>query len=124
MSLASIGGMEDYEKSLWLRMIDTDPFRSEGYLMLSRYYGYRGFGIDSHTFAKLAVEKNNYSFMDSVSGELDYAKSLYWTEKYRDAETAVRNLLASGRLGDRDRASAEGFLLMADEDKKNRYRVL
>lgn len=124
MSLASIGGMEDYEKSLWLRMIDTDPFRSEGYLMLSRYYGYRGFGIDSHTFAKLAVEKNSYSFMDSVSGELDYAKSLYWTEKYRDAETAVRNLLASGRLGDRDKASAEDFLLMVGEDKKNRYRVL
>ena len=77
---------DTYEKALWLRMINLLPNRSEGYLMLSKYYYWRQQYEEAFTFAKLAYYKNYYAFdadiLNEIDGDIQYFKTLYFTENY------------------------------------------
>lgn len=105
-------------------MIDTDPFRSEGYLMLSQYYSARGMGTDAHTFANIARVKNNYGFIGRKYGEMVYAKALYGTEKYKESEVLLKKLVSDSGMVHAWKQEAEAFLETVESNKGKRYRVL
>ena len=127
MSLAKIGNMDEYEKSLWLRMVDLDPLRSEGYLMLSLYYAWRGQLRDAYTFARLAYMKGSYGFKDAdtwrINGMIQYAKATYWTENYRESEEMARQILADG-VSEYQEHEITRFLDEINANKEKRYRLL
>lgn len=124
MCLKMLGNMGDCEKSLWLRMIELIPNRSDAYTMLSEYYEGFGMGRDMHTYAKLAYGFFDWRLVDGAHGLLQYAKSLYWTERYFESEVMIDSLVSSGTLSESDQAAAVSFVKMINDNKANRYRVL
>lgn len=127
-AFASIPGMDEFEKSLWLRMVDLFPTRSEGYLMLSKYYMYRGMSQESYTFAKLAYEKNFYKFNEGVlnetDGDIQYIRCLYNTENYLDCEKMAENLIHGKNISNEQFEELSSILEDIEKNKANKKRIL
>lgn len=119
---------DTYEKALWLRMINLLPNRSEGYLMLSKYYYWRQQYEEAFTFAKLAYYKNYYAFdadiLNEIDGDIQYFKTLYFTENYLSCEENLRLLLEESLINERQREEIIKFLDFIEENKNNRVRIL
>lgn len=133
-AIACHGKNDDAEILLWDKMIDLDMNRSEGYLMASKYYIWRNRFSEAYTFAKLAYTLNNYKMIlaDSVSGlyigefdgEIQYLWSMYNTENYLDCLPMAYQLMFKYD-GDIDKLNQiNNFIDIAEDNKKNKYRVL
>lgn len=127
-AMSQLPKTDEHEKSLWLRMIDLLPNRSEGYLMLSKYYFYREIYQDSYTFAKLAYNKNYYKFdkniLGTIDGDIQYAKCLYFTEHYQEVDNILNQIMSETILSKQQLYEVNEFLQYVQNNKKNRYRVL
>jgi hypothetical protein len=121
-----------HESAMWLRMIDTDPSRSEGYLLLSKFYYWREDKTSAYTFAKLAYEKNNYYDLGQFSditkniGEIHYIRCLYNTSYYYDCDNMLYKILNDNRNNYTEMELQEAQELYDNimKDKSKRERVL
>lgn len=121
-----------HESAMWLRMIDTDPSRSEGYLLLSKFYYWRGDKPSAYTYAKLAYEKDNYSDLGEFSdvsrnlGKIHYIRCLYNTSYYYDCDNMLYKILNDNRnnYSEMELQEAQELYDNIMKDKSKRERVL
>lgn len=130
-SIANIGGRDEAELGLWYKMINFDMHRSEGYLMLSRYYEYRGHYCEAYAFAKIAYELNNYGLefindldLTSFDGDFQYIKMLYYTENYLDCLPWLEEMKGKYKLNQYQLENVNGLIDWIKNNDKNKYRVL
>lgn len=127
-SIAKLPGTDIFEKSMWYRMIDLFPNRSEGYLMLAKYYMWREQYQEAYSFARLAYTKNYYRFNDRIlnriDGEITYIKTKYFNENYLECEGQLKHLLETAELYPNQKDEIMNFIVMIQNNKANRYRVL
>jgi hypothetical protein len=133
-AIACHGKNDDAEILLWNKMIDLDMNRSEGYLMASKYYIWRNRFSEAYTFAKLAYELNNYKmvlpeamgglYIGEFDGEMQYIWAMYNTEKYLDCLPMAYNLKQRYGNDEYKLAQINAFIKLAEDNKKNRQRVL
>lgn len=121
-----------HECAMWLRMIDTDPSRSEGYLLLSNFYYCRNDKPSAYTFAKLAYEKNNYGDLGQFSeitrniGEIHYIRCLYETSFYKDCDDMLLYIInhTTDKYTELDKKEAKVLYNQIIENKNKKERVL
>lgn len=133
-AIANHGKNDDAEILLWDKMIDLNMNRSEGYLMASKYYIWRNRLSEAYTFAKLAYELNNYKMVlaDSISnlyigefdGEVQYLWAMYNTENYLDCLPMAYQLKEKYCDDENKITQISHFIEIAENNKKNKYRVL
>lgn len=133
-AVSSHGKAEDAEIMLWNRMIDLNMYRSEGYLMVSKYYLWRNRYSEAYTFAKLAYEINNFNMnlnddvkyleVGEFDGDLQYGWALYYTEKYLDCLDFAENLKVKYKLTDSQTGEVNNFINFIKNNEKNKYRIL
>lgn len=133
-SIARMGHRDEAEIMLWHRLIDLNPNRSEGYLMVSRYYSWRNRFSEAYTFAKLAYETNNYGLtlpeplkylnLSSFDGEMQYVKCLYQTENYLECQPMLENIKSRYKLSEAQVSAIDNFANEIENNKKNKRRVL
>ena len=126
------GYRPSHECAMWLRMIDTDPSRSEGYLLLSKFYFWRGDYPSAYTYAKIAYEKNNYYDLGQFSdinrniGEIHYIRCLYHTSSYYDCDNMLYKILNENKQNytELELKEAQELYDKIINDKSKRERVL
>lgn len=132
--VASMGRRDDAEIMLWNKLIDLNPNKSEGYLMASRYYSWRGRLSEAYTMAKIAYQFNNFrlELPDSLNslkltcfdGDIQYIKCLYQTEFYLDCIPLLEKLKSKYQLSEPQTNEVNGTIEYIKNNEKNRYRVL
>lgn len=133
-AIANHGKNEDAEILLWDKMIELNMNRSEGYLMASRYYNWRRRYSEAYMFAKMAYVNNCYDmnlsksvmseYIGEFDGEMQYLWTLYNTEKYLDC-LPMAYKMKEKYSGDVNKINQiDNFINTAENNKKNRYRVL
>lgn len=131
-AIAVMGQRDDAELGMWNRLVNLDMYRSEGYVMLARYYGWRGRVSEAYMFAKLGYQINNYNLknvdnglrLTPIDGELEYIKALYYTENYLECQPRLEHLLSTHQL-DRDHyVEVSNMLSALNDGKKNKVRIL
>ena len=133
-AVANHGKNDDAEILLWDKMIDLDMNRSEGYLMASRYYLWRNRFSEAYTFAKLAYENNcikmdlpksvNYMNLTEFDVDMQYLRSLYYTEWYMDCLLLSEKIRTKYNLNDNQKNELDYFVNMMKDNKKYIERVL
>lgn len=129
--IARIGKRDAMEKHIWFRLINMCPERSEGYLMLARYYIWRNCRSEAYAFAKLAYEKNNFRqtgvyspIKDENDVFIDYMTAKYWTEQYAECEKEIDIFLKTHNCSPTQIISLKNILNMINTNKPNRKRIL
>lgn len=133
-SIANMGGRDDAEIMLWNKMIDLIPNRSEGYVMASRYYLWRNRFSEAYTMAKLGYQLNSFNMilpddldnlvLNHFDGDMQYIRSLYYTENYLDAIPMLEGLKQKYSLNSNQLYEVEVFMNHILNNEKNKYRVL
>lgn len=133
-SIANHGKADDAEILLWNKMIDLDMNRSEGYLMASKYYLWRGRYSEGYTFAKLAYTNNNikmnlpesvsYLNLTEFDVDMQYIGALYNTENYLDCLPMIHKLYTKYTLDSNQIGQITNFSNMVRNNESNKYRVL
>ena len=131
-ALALMGRRDDAELGVWTKLVNLDMNRSEGYLMLARYYGWRGRFAEAYMFAKLAYELNHFNLinvdddmkLNSFDGEIEYLKSMYNTENYQLCLPWLEKLQYKYQLNYDQFNIINGLREMCINNLKNRIRIL
>lgn len=130
LCISKLGSRDEMEKFLWFKLINMCPERSEGYLMLSRYYMWRGFRTEAYAFAKTAYERNNFNYIGEFSdiynsndAFIAYVKSKYWTDKYGECEDDIKTYMKLHKLNIHQ-SSELWSILKFIENNKNNARVI
>lgn len=130
LSLARLGNRDISELDIWTKLVNLDSSRSEGYLMLSKYYGWRGKASEAYMYAKLAVECNNYGYIgeysdiwNHIDGEIELLINQYYTENYMEVKDKLLALLTRD-LVDYQEDRVRKMLEVIENNQKNIERIL
>ena len=133
-SIANHGKNDDVEILLWNKMIDLDMNRSEGYLMASKFYSWRGRYSEAYMFAKLAYQINNFNMklpdevkyltLNEIDGDIQYIATKYNTNEYLDCLPMAEKLRNTGTLNDNQMNEIDYYINIYKNNKKNKERIL
>lgn len=132
MSIARMGDRDIHEANIWCRLIDMCPYRSEGYIAMSRFCYFRDRMFEAYMYAAEAIRRNCYrdmgkfSDINEASGFLDYIKAKYTTERYTECKRELEKYLDAnkGRMNDKEINSYVLAMYDIENNEKNKTRIL
>jgi hypothetical protein len=132
MSIARMGDRDIHEANIWCRLIDMCPYRSEGYIAMSRFCYFRDRMFEAYMYASEAIRRNCYrdmgrfSDINEASGFLDYIKAKYTTERYTECKRELERYLDTNKNRMNDKEINSYVLAMYDieNNEKNKIRIL